>query len=263
MLVDTVIPLSVQHGSLLNCLGIQPVFVDKNTIEKAFYGFVYRVANFMNKGGRMHYLMRYTKNENNNDILQNAFHIKNADRNVINKICQNSFTLKHNTSLDVLMENDDLLKETLMFYLKRIQYYISIGSGNFIITSRKDLYNKKLFTAQQIANFEIYLVAEQLLPKNILLLGHKNQCVFCNPLVASPLIDKTHFEKLCQLNDINFEAIPFNKELKTPMIDRYLNYYSIFQSYLDNVEVPYWFIETFKNPTLTRQKAYYTTLFFD
>ena len=33
--------------------------------------------------------------------------------------------------------------------------------------------------------------------------------------------------------------------------------------YLDNVEVPYWYIETFRNPTKTRQKAYYTTLYFD
>lgn len=46
-------------------------------------------------------------------------------------------------------------------------------------------------------------------------------------------------------------------------IDKYLTLYSLYQSYLDNVDVPYWYIETFNNPVKTRQKAYYTTLFFD
>ena len=65
------------------------------------------------------------------------------------------------------------------------------------------------------------------------------------------------------MNGINIKDFPYRMNKRYPMIDRQLNLYSLYQSYLDNVDVPYWYIETFRNPTKTRQKAYYTTLFFD
>jgi hypothetical protein len=175
----------------------------------------------------------------------------------------NSFTLKHNTPLNVLLNNDDLLKETIYYYLKRIELYTSLGCGNFVITSNQDLYYKKFFTSNEISNFNIYLVKDSLLPRNILLLGHKSSNSFGNPYVASPLIDKKHFDEICAMNGINIKDFPYRMNKRYPMIDRQLNLYSLYQSYLDNVDVPYWYIETFRNPTKTRQKAYYTTLFFD
>lgn len=65
------------------------------------------------------------------------------------------------------------------------------------------------------------------------------------------------------MNNINLNDIGYDMSLLNPLIDRQLNLYSLYQSYLDNVDVPYWYIETFNNPTKTRQKAYYTTLYFD
>lgn len=260
---NTALSLNAKHGSILNCLGIQPLFVDKNVIPTAFLGFVYRVANFMRKEGKLHYMIRYTKNDDNNDILKNAFHVKDAEYHVVNKILQNSFTLKHNGSLDQLMNNTSLLKETLMYYFERIHYYITIGKGNFIITSREDLYYTPLFSFLDTPRFQMYLVDESLLPKNKIILGHKNISSFSSPLVACPLIDKSHFDELCEMNNIDIDKIPFDKSARLPMITKYLQLYSLYQSYLDNVEVPYWYIEQFKNPTITRQKAYYTTLYFD
>lgn len=258
-----ILSLTTKHGNLLNCLGIQPVFVENNTIPTAFMGFVYRVANFMRQQGKLHYMIRYTKHQENNDILQNAFHVKNAASNVVNAILKNSFSLKHDGCLDNLMENKPLLKQTIMYYLERIHYYISIGKGNFIITSRKDLYLTPLFTPWQVLDFQVYLVDESILPKNVLILGHRNSSVFSCPLVACPLIDKKHFDELCNLNGIVIDDIPFDKTQKYPIMSKYLELYSLYQSYLDNVEVPYWYIETFKKPTITRQQAYYTTLVFD
>ena len=96
-----------------------------------------------------------------------------------------------------------------------------------------------------------------------MILGHHNTDVFRSPYVACPLIDEKHFNEICELNGINLKDIGFNKDLRYPLIDKYVSLYTLYQSYLDNVDVPYWYIEDFGNPVKTRQKAYYTTLFFD
>ena len=255
--------LSMPYGSLLNCLGIQPVFHTNFNISTSFLGFVYRMATQVNKKGQMKYLMKYRLGEENKEIIDNKFHISEAPKRVIDTILKNSFTFKHNTPLNVLLNNDDLLKETIYYYLKRIELYTSLGCGNFVITSNQDLYYKKFFTSNEIKNFNIYLVQETLLPKNIVLLGHKNSNSFGCPYVAAPLIDKNHFDEICSMNRINLKDIPYKMDKRYPITEHQLNLYSLYQSYLDNVEVPYWYIETFRNPTKTRQQAYYTTLYFD
>lgn len=255
--------LSAPNNSLLNCFGIQPIFHKNWKIDSSYLGFVYRVANCVNLSGKMHYMIKSRMGDDNDVIINNKFHINDAPANVIKTILKNSFTLKHNTTLDVLIKNDDLLKETLMYYLKRIELYISLGHGNFIITSRKELYNKRLFLPTVIKNFQMYLVDEKLLPKNMLILGHKNPISFANPYVACPIIDKESFDNICDLNGIDLDDIPYDSSKKYPLITKNLDLYSLYQSYLDNMDVPYWYIETFKNPTIPRQKAYYTTLFFD
>lgn len=255
--------LSMPHGSLLNCLGIQPVFHTNYHINTSFLGFVYRMATQGNKKGQMKYLMKYRLGEENKEIIDNKFHISKAPQRVIDTIMRNSFTLKHNTPLNILLDNDSLLKETIYYYLKRIELYTSLGCGNFVITSNQKLYYKKFFTTNEIKNFNIYLVNDSLLPNNILLLGHKNSNSFGNPYVAAPLIDKNHFDDICSMNGIDVKNFPYRMDKRFPIIDRQLNLYSLYQSYLDNVDVPYWYIETFRNPVKTRQKAYYTTLYFD
>lgn len=97
----------------------------------------------------------------------------------------------------------------------------------------------------------------------MVIVGHKNSSAHANPYTAVPLIDKKHFDEICQMNGIRLDDIQVNTNKKLPMIDKYMNIYSLYQSYLDNVDVPYWYIETYNNPVKNRQKAYYTTLFFD
>jgi hypothetical protein len=133
---------------------------------------------------------------------------------------KNSFTLKHNTPLDVLLNNDNLLKETIYYYLKRIELYTSLGCGNFVVTSNQKLYYKKMFTNNEIGNFNMYLVNDSLLPNNILLLGHKNSNSFGNPYVAAPLIDKNHFDEICSMNEINIKKFPYKMNKRYPITDR-------------------------------------------
>ena len=178
---------------------------------------------------------------------------------------ERTFTFKQNANLDTLLldGNEDKLKEILLLHLERIKYYTMMCKGNFIITSRKELYYKKLFTCDDVYGFNCYLVDESILPKHILILGHSSTNVFRTPYVACPLIDKKHFDEICKLNGINVNKILPNTSSRYPLIEKQLELYSLYQSYLNNVEVPYWYIETFNNPVKTRQKAYYTTLYFD
>lgn len=258
--------LKLNRNSILNCFGMQPVFVDDNFISESFQAFVYRVGNRRNITGRMHQLHKYRLGNENDVILQNAFHISQADKVVVDTLLNNrTFTFKQNASLDELMkkENHEKLKELLWMHLERIKYYTMMCKGNFIITSRVDLYNRRLFTNNEVRDFNIYLVSESLLPKNVLILGHSDYNSFRTPYVACPLFDKKHFDELCKMNKIDVNNFQINPKDRYPILEKHLNLYSLYQSYLDNVEVPYWYIETFENPPKNRQKAYYTTLFFD
>lgn len=257
--------LSYKYGNLINCFGIQPIFVENGKIPSSFLGYTYRIATYAHPQGKMKYDIRYRLNEDNDYILKDKFHISQVDKHVVNTLLNNSFTLKHDVPLDVLMANKPLLKQTFYYYMERIKYYISVGKGNFLITSRHDLYKAPLFLASQVRDYTSYLVSQNILPKNIVIIGHKNSSAYATPLVASPLIDKAHFDQLCRLNNINLDSITMqkSKSQKFPMIEKYLNLYSLYQSYLDNFEVPYWHIENFKHSGTARQKAYYTTLYFD
>ena len=267
MITSPKLGLSVQHGCILNCLGIQPVFVEDGKIQESFFGFVYRVGHFINETGKMHQMHKYRLGvEENNEILKNCFHIKDANRAVVNMFLNDrTFTFKQNASLDVLMkeENHDKLKELIMMHFMRIKYYTMMCKGNFIITSRKDLYYRRLFTTNEVHGYEIYLVDESILPRNVLILGHHDFCSFRNPYVAAPIIDKKHFDEICKMNKIDLNSFTVDPNKRYPLIEKHYNLYSLYQSYLDNVDVPYWYIETFNTPSKTRQKAYYTTLFFD
>lgn len=258
--------ITLKNRSILNCFGIQPIFVNDGYIKESFQAFVYRVGTIWNLTGKMHQLHSYRIGDENKPILKNAFHIKNADKEVVNFLLnQRTFTFKQNASLDELMDikNKAKLKELILMHFERIKYYTMMCQGNFIITSRQDLYNRKLFASSEVYNHEVYLVDKSILPQNVLILGHHNTDVFRSPYVACPLIDEKHFNEICELNGINLKDIGFNKDLRYPLIDKYVSLYTLYQSYLDNVDVPYWYIEDFGNPVKTRQKAYYTTLFFD
>ena len=259
--------LKAKYGCILNCFGMQPIFVENGEINESFMALVYRVGCITSPTGRMHQMNKYRLGkEENKEILDNIFHIKNSDKVVVDLLLnERTFTFKQNASLDELMkkENHDKLKELLLMHFMRTKYYTMMWQGNFIITSRMDLYNRRLFTANEVKNFEIYLVDEKILPKNILILGHSNNHAYRTPYVACPLIDKNHFDELCKLNGIGEIEVENPQDKRYPLIDKQVNLYSLYQSYLDNVEVPYWYIETFNNPVKTRQKAYYTTLFFD
>lgn len=254
-------------GCILNCFGIQPIFVNDGKIDQSFLGFMYRMGTGDHKTGTVEKIIKYRLGKQNDEILKNCFHVKNANEVVVKTLLHDrTFTFKQNASLNELLkdENHAKLKEIILTHFERIRYYTMMCQGNFIITSQQQLYYKSLFIRSEVANYTCYLVDEKILPKNILILGHSPSTSFRSPYVMCPLIDKKHFDEVCKMNNIGLNSFDeLNLKKKYPLIQKHLNLYSLYQSYLDNVEVPYWYMETFKNPPKSRQKAFYTTLYFD
>jgi hypothetical protein len=56
------VTLSYRTGCLLNCLGMQPIFVDNGKIPSSFLGYTYRVSTYHNPKGTMKYDIRYKLN---------------------------------------------------------------------------------------------------------------------------------------------------------------------------------------------------------
>lgn len=87
--------LKLNKNSILNCFGMQPIFVENDFIPESFQAFIYRVGNRRNITGRMHQLHKYRIGEENNVILKNAFHISDAEKIVVNTLLNNrTFTYK-------------------------------------------------------------------------------------------------------------------------------------------------------------------------
>lgn len=69
--------------------------------------------------GRMKYLSKYRIGNENEEILKNKFHIKDAEKEVVRFFLkQRTFTFKQNGSLDELLldENEDKLREILLLH---------------------------------------------------------------------------------------------------------------------------------------------------
>lgn len=70
------VTLRTKNGCLLNCLGMQPIFVENGVVKESFLGFVYRTTTRFNSGGTMRYMCKFRQDDT--DILKNSFHISQA-----------------------------------------------------------------------------------------------------------------------------------------------------------------------------------------
>ena len=224
------ISLKLSKLHILNSFGMQPIFVNKGKIDESFIGFVYRQGTQHNQIGEMKQLHKWRLGAENDEILKNSFHINDADKNVINLLLnERTFTFKQNGNLDELMkpENFHLLKDILLLHMKRIKYYTMMCMGNFLITSRQDLYYSKPFLSKDVKDYTPYLVSESLLPRNVIILGHSNHS-FRTPYVACPLFDKVIFDDLCSMNGIDVRQFEINPSKRYPLIEKQLNFYSLY-----------------------------------
>ena len=100
--------LSTKRGNLINCLGIQPLFVEDGKVQSSYTGFVYRITSKENPCGKMKYMFKFY--DDDDTPLKNCFNYSDSEKVIVNFLLNNSFTLKVNGSLDDLVKNKPLLK---------------------------------------------------------------------------------------------------------------------------------------------------------
>jgi hypothetical protein len=253
--------LNAPEGSLLNCFGIQPIFHKDGFIEKSSLYSVYHRHNKKNPIGLTRCQMKIRKNENNNCILKNAFHYRVSDYEVVQTLLKNSDHYEMDQPLSELIQNKKLLKEKILYQATYIKARTNYAKANFFISSNKELLDTLTFKFTELIGLKKYLVSESLLPKNLLILGLRENTNYANSIIACPILDKKDFDEVCRLNGVDIYNMRPNYSKKYPLLERELDRYEIYQEYINHKLPEYWYIETFNLPQ-RRVEAPYITIHF-
>lgn len=253
--------LDAPEGSLLNCFGIQPIFHRDGFIEKSSLCSVYHWHNKKNPIGITKCQTKIRKGKDNEKILKNCFHYRVSDYEVIQTLLRNSDHFELEDPLSFLLNNKKILKEKILYQATYIKARTNFAKANFFISSNKDLLDALSFKFTELHHLKKYLVSEKLLPKNLLILGLREKTNFANSIIASPIIDKNDFDKVCKLNGIDIDSMQPDYTKKYPLLERELDRYAIYQEYINHKLPEYWYIETFKC-NQRRVEAPYITIHF-
>lgn len=253
--------LNAPEGSLLNCLGIQPIFYKDDLIERSSLTSIYHRHNKQNPTGVTKYQVKIRTAKENKHIFKKSFSFKDADKNVIQVLLENSDHFGLDEPLSSLLENKKLLKEKVLFQVTYIKARTNFSKANFFISSNKELLDKLSFKFTEIKGLKKYLVPETILDSKLLIIGLRESACFANPIIAAPLIDGNEFDKICKLNDIDFYGMRPDYSKKYPLLERELDKYAIIQEYINHKVPEYWYIETFNN-IQRKTKAPYITIHF-
>ena len=253
--------LNAPEGSLLNCLGIQPIFIKDDFIERSSLTSVYHWHNKKNPIGITKYQAKVRRGEENKPILKNAFHISVADYEVVQTILSNSDHFETEETYEELMNNKKLLKEKILYQATYIKARTNYAKANFFISSNAELLKNLSFKFTELNNLKKYLVTENIIPKNQLIIGLRENSCFANPIIACPIIDKTDFDEVCHKNGLDYDNMRPDYSKKYPLLERELDRYEILQQYMDVRQPKYWYIETFKS-NQRKTRAPYITIHF-
>lgn len=254
--------LNAPEGSLLNCLGIQPIFHKDGFIERSSLCSVYHRHSKKHPTGVTKFQAKIRRGEENNEILKNAFHYRVADYEVVQTLLKNSDHYVLEDSLEFLLNNKNLLKEKILYQATYIKARTNYAKGNFFISSNKRLLDTLKFKFTELYHLEKYFVDESIMPNNLLIIGLRESNNFANSIIASPLIDKNDFDKVCKLNDLDPDNMVPNYKKKYPFLERELDRYQIYQEYIDYKRPDYWYIQTFACSE-RRTSAPYITIHFN
>ena len=253
--------LNAPDGSLLNCLGIQPIFIKDDFIERSSLCSIYHRHNKKNPTGVTKFQAKVRRGDENNTILKNCFPIQDADYEVVQKILRHSDHFELEEPLDFLISNKKILKEKVLYQATYIKARTNFAKANFFISSNKELLDNLSFKFTELNNLKKYLVGENIIPKNQLIVGLRETSCFANPIIAAPIIDKNDFDRICELNDIDFDNMRPDYSRKYPLLERELDRYEIIQQYIDKRVPKYWYIETF-NCSQRKTRSHYITIHF-
>lgn len=231
------VTLEIEKGGLINTCSIQPLISEGGFVRKSHVIFSSRVPDLsMPERFNHRQSVAYKKRvEGENSIItENTVSYNRVQCDILKTMWENG---KH-YSLDTTVSRWRALK----FRLEYMRCCTLGSRPSFLLTSDPELGYGGLPTP-----IKIFRVKEKFLPKNVLIMGIHNQSVYANPIVACPIIPKERLDEFCLDNGIDTSTITFNKHKKYPFIEMQLDWYEIYQHYLNHVGTDEWYLEVFKD----------------
>lgn len=248
------IKLELPGDNLINCFGIQPIFLKSEVPDRISLFSLGRYTKWKDNAttNSVYYTPRLYTGWDARRIYSNAVNNQIAELYALNMILQNSLHVKLNKSLSRLEENKDALRYTLLYYSELLKYKNRLNKGNFFITSNEKIFDNIKFAAKQLNKFKKYKVSSEVLEENIIIIGAKGSVNFDNPIIAAPFINYSDYRNFLLNKGISLEndLILSGSKSSWPVMAKMRKEYDNYQLYL-NEKVPLkWHFEKFLYPEM-------------
>lgn len=251
----TVVTLEVDNEPVINLCGLQPLITDGGFVRDSHLIFTGRTTHelnlFFNHKQRVAYRKRV--DTDNDIILQNAISIEQMRRRVIERMWYYGKHYSIGENLDTIDRKK--LKRLIKFRMDYIKLTTLGKAANFIITSCPE--RMKFFDN---VTMNLVFVSERVLPKNVVIVGTHSQNVYANPLVVCPIIPREKFNAFCSKHGFDLERIKFDKSKPYPFIDMQVDWYELYQLFLNHVGTDKWYMEEFND--FNTIQDYYSIIHF-
>lgn len=238
-----------REGCLLNCFGMQPIFYTNIGKQRQIpFVDIFCVDRLQNKKYPEGKIRIHTRvSENNYDIFPKTFHYNFSDQKVVNTL------LEYSDHFKVKYTNEKDLKEKILYQAEFIKYRTTLSKANFFISSNEEILSSLNYKFTELNKYERFLVDDNILSKDILIIGSRELNTFSNPICACPLIELNAWNNFVG-NKLN-GRIDMSKNL--PIIEKELDRYELLQLFLDVNDIETWYIHKFLD---SRIKAPYISI---
>lgn len=250
------IRLEIPNNHIVNAVGIQPVFTENKKCNRISIFSLYRYKKWFKNSKNIFYDTHLYKDKTAQIKYDMAFPYSNLEYNVLNEIWKRSLHIKSDILLSEVENNSSTAKTTFVYYSELLRYLNKMNRGTVFITSNKKLYNNAKFAYRQLPKYQRYLLPENVLPQDVMIIMAKGITTFDNPIIAVPFIDKDEYKKFLLENNISdYSTIDMSKRF--PIMEKMNMKYDNYQKYI-NYSIPKkWLIEVFNKP-----ERYYISLHF-
>lgn len=242
------------ENSLINCFGIEPVFVKGGVPERISLFSLGRYTKWYDNAttNNIYYTPKLYKGLEAQQIYDKAIKNEIAELYALNVLLQSSLHIKINKSLSFLSNNVKELQKTLLYYSELLKYKNRLNKGNIFITSSPEIYKNTRFAFKQLNKYNKYLVPAEWLEENLIIVGAKGCVNFDNPIIAVPFIDQNDYENFLSLKGIdnNYELKLKNAGSSWPVMAHMRKHYDNYQLYLNEKMPLKWHFEKFKYPEM-------------
>lgn len=243
--------------NIVNCLGIQPSFVESEICNRISLFSLYRYTKWAGDEGKtnnVYYEPILYKDKFAQICYNMATPISRIENKVVKTLWENATHVAINYTLNDLRENKNKLREILLYYSELLRYWNRLNRGNFFITSDTTIFDNTSFAFKQLQKYFKYKVDTSILPENTIIIGAKGMTAFDNSIIASPFIDKIDYKRFLKENKLS-DFYQLNMSKRFPIMEKMNHLYDNYQLYINEKVPQKWHFEKFKNT-----KYYYIVL---